>query len=265
MTINTTPQVAPGAELSAIGAGKTVGLFVTCINDIMYPQTGQAVVTLLERLGCRVEFPREQTCCGQMFTNTGYFDEALGSVKTYVKAFEGYDYVIAPSGSCTASVREQHPMLARHAKDAGLIEAVDRTSQRVFDLPEFLVDVLGVTDVGAYFPHTVTYHNSCHGNRYLRLGSKPRQLLEAVRGLTLVDLPNEEECCGFGGTFSVKNSDVSAAMASDKARHVRETGAEYVVAGDNSCLLNIAGVLSRQNSGVKAIHLAEILANTEGE
>ena len=244
-------------------AGPTVALFATCVNDTMFPGTPDAVRRLLERLGCTVVFPRQQTCCGQMFTNTGYFDEALGSVKTYLKAFEGYDYVIAPSGSCTASVREQHPMLARRTGDPGFIREVDEVSSHVYDLPEFLVDVLGVTDVGAYFPHLVTYHSSCHGNRYLRLGDKPKQLLRAVRGLTLVDLPNEEECCGFGGTFSVKNSDVSAAMANDKARHVRETGAEYVVAGDNSCLLNIAGVLARQNAGVQAIHLAEILANTE--
>ncbi|GAA1398372.1 (Fe-S)-binding protein [Luteococcus peritonei] len=245
------------------GQGKTVALFITCINDVMFPDTGRATVKLLERLGCRVEFPREQTCCGQITTNTGYFDESVGMVRAYNRAFGDYDYVVSPSGSCTAAVRHQHTMLARHAGDKGLERQAEHTSQTVFDIPEFLVDVLGVTDVGAYFPHTVTYHPSCHGKRLLGLGDKPYELLRQVRGMTLVDLPDADQCCGFGGTFSIKNSDVSAAMAADKARHVRETGAEFVVAGDNSCLLNIGGVLSRQNSGVRPIHLAEILANTE--
>ncbi len=249
--------------ISKPGAGMTVGLFITCINDVMFPQTGQAVVKILERLGCKIEFPREQTCCGQMTTNSGYFDESIPSVKQYVKAFSGYDYVVAPSGSCTGAVREQHPMLARHAGDAGLIRDVDQVSSKIFDLTEFLIDVLGVEDLGAYFPHRVTYHPSCHGKRMLKLGDKPARLLSHVRGMTMVPLPAEEQCCGFGGTFCIKNSDMSAAMANDKARHVRETEAEYVVAGDNSCLLNIGGVLARQNSGVKAIHLAEILASTE--
>ena len=245
------------------GKGKKVALFITCINDVMFPGTGQATVKLLERLGCTVEFPREQTCCAQITTNTGYFDESIPQVRQYVKAFGDYDYVVSPSGSCTAAVREQHPMLAKHSKDAGLQREVDRVSQQVYDITEFLVDVLGVTDVGAYFPHAVTYHSSCHGNRLLRLADRPLELLRNVRGMTLLELPNAEECCGFGGTFSIKNADVSAAMAADKARHVRETGAEFVVAGDNSCLMNIGGVLSRQNSGVKPIHLVEILANTE--
>lgn len=261
MTTTTTPQAS--RPVGRPGEGLTVALFITCINDVMFPQTGKAVVSLLERLGCTVEFPREQTCCAQITTNTGYFDESVPTVRQYVKAFGDYDYIVSPSGSCTAAVRDQHPMLAKHSGDAGLAREVEHTSKRTFDVPEFLVDVLGVTDVGAYFPHTVTYHPSCHGRRFLRLGDKPYELLRNVRGMTLVDLPNDDQCCGFGGTFSVKNSDTSAAMAADKARHVRETGAEYVVAGDNSCLLNIGGVLSRQNSGVKAIHLAEILASTE--
>ena len=180
-----------------------------------------------------------------------------------MRAFGDYDYVVAPSGSCVAAVRDQHPMLAEHAGDSGLLKEVEHTSQTTYDLPEFLVDILGVTDVGAYFPHRVTYHPSCHGKRLLKLGDRPYQLLKNVRGMTLVDLPMAEQCCGFGGTFCIKNPDMSAAMASDKARHVRETEAEYVVAGDNSCLMNIGGVLSRQNSGVKPIHIAEILANTE--
>ncbi len=255
------PLVSPTSP--GLASRPTVALFITCINDVMFPQTGRAMTKLLERLGCQVEFPRQQTCCSQIMTNTGYFDEAIPSVKAYLRAFEGYDYVVAPSGSCVASVRHQHPMLAKNAGDDALYEEVSETSKHIYDLPEFLVDVLGVTDVGAYFPHKVTYHPSCHGLRLIRLGDRPMQLLKAVRGITLVDLPAAEQCCGFGGTFSIKNSEVSAAMAADKARHVRETDAEYVTAGDNSCLLNIGGVLARQWSGVKAIHLAEILANTE--
>lgn len=262
MTTTASPHSGTGVS-SRPGAGMTVALFITCINDVMFPQTGKAVVTLLERLGCRVEFPREQTCCAQITTNTGYFDESIPTVRQYVKAFSGYDYVVAPSGSCTAAVRDQHPMLAEHIGDKGLQREVAETSKRVYDLPEFLVDILGVTDVGAYFPHRVTYHPSCHGSRLLRLGDRPYELLSHVRGMTLVDLPHAEQCCGFGGTFCVKNPDMSAAMANDKARHVRSTDAEYVIADDNSCLMNIGGVLSRQNSGVKAIHLAEILASTE--
>lgn len=263
MTTTTAASSSTAKSPGRPGAGMTVALFITCINDVMFPQTGQAVVSILERLGCQVEFPRAQTCCGQMTTNSGYFDESIPSVRQYVKAFSGYDYVVAPSGSCTGAVREQHPMLARQTGDTGLIREVEATSRRLFDLPEFLVDVLGVEDIGAYFPHRVTYHPSCHGRRFIKLGDKPYRLLSHVKGMTLVPLPAEEQCCGFGGTFCIKNSDMSAAMANDKARHVRETEAEYVVAGDNSCLMNIGGILSRQNSGVKAIHLAEILAHTE--
>ena len=244
--------------------GPTVALFATCINDVMFPGTPKAVVTLLERLGCRVEFPLEQTCCGQMFTNTGYFDAAVPDVRNYVKAFSGYDYIVGPSGSCVGAVRHQHPMLAEHARDTKLGEAVEEVVAKTYDLSEFLVDVLGVTDVGAYFPHRVTYHPTCHSVRVAKVGDRPYRLLQAVKGIDLVDLPAADQCCGFGGTFSVKNPDVSVAMASDKARHVMETGAEYLVTGDNACLMNIGGILHRQNSGVRTIHRAEILARTEG-
>lgn len=244
--------------------GPTVALFATCINDVMFPGTPKAVVQVLERLGCTVEFPLEQTCCGQMFTNTGYFDAAVPNVRNYVKAFSGYDYIVGPSGSCVGAVRHQHPMLAEHARDAKLGEAVEEVVARTYDLSEFLIDVLGVTDVGAYFPHRVTYHPTCHSVRVAKVGDRPYRLLQAVKGIDLVELPAAEQCCGFGGTFSVKNPDVSVAMAADKARHVMETGAEYLVTGDNACLMNIGGILHRQNSGVRTIHLAEILASSEG-
>ena len=244
--------------------GITVALFATCINDVMFPGTPRAVVSVLERLGCRVEFPLDQTCCGQMFTNTGYFDAALPDVRNYVKAFSRYDYIVGPSGSCIGAVRHQHPMLADYAKDAKLAEAVDEVVAKTYDFTELLVDVLGVTDVGAYFPHRVTYHPTCHSVRVAKVADRPYQLLSKVKGIDLVPLEAADQCCGFGGTFSVKNPDVSVAMGADKARHVLDTGAEYLVAGDNACLMHIGGLLHRENSGVKTIHLAEVLARTEG-
>jgi L-lactate dehydrogenase complex protein LldE len=239
-----------------------VALFATCFNDTMWPETPKATVRLLERLGCRVEFPTEQTCCGQMLTNTGYARDAVPLVRRFVDVFGEYDAVVAPSGSCVGSVRDQHPMIAQLAGDDGLASEVERLGPKVYELSEFLVDVLGVTDVGAYFPHRVTYHPTCHSLRLLRVGDRPLRLLRAVRGIDLVELPGAEECCGFGGTFAVKNADVSVAMGADKARHVVETGAEVVVAGDNSCLAHIGGILGRQRTGVRSMHLAEILAST---
>jgi L-lactate dehydrogenase complex protein LldE len=171
--------------------------------------------------------------------------------------------VVAPSGSCVGSVRLQHRTLAESAGDDRLVERVDELAPRVLELSELLVDYLGVTDVGAYFPHRVTYHPTCHSLRMLHVGDRPLTLLRNVRGIDLVELPAAEECCGFGGTFAVKNPDVSVAMGSDKTRHVRETGAEVLVAGDNSCLAHIGGLLSRERAGVRVMHLAEILASTE--
>ncbi|MDR0848920.1 MAG: (Fe-S)-binding protein [Propionibacteriaceae bacterium] len=245
--------------------GLRVALFATCINDLMFPSTPKAVVILLERLGCVVEFPMEQTCCGQMFTNTGYFNDGLDCVKTYVKAFEPYEYIVGPSGSCVGAIRHQSVMLAEKAGNAKLATKAAKCVEHSYDLTEFLVDVLGLTDVGAFFPHKVTYHPTCHSVRIAKVGDRPYQLLRGVRGLELVDLPDSDTCCGFGGTFSIKNPEVSAAMAADKARNVVSTGAEYVVTGDNACLMNIGGVLHRNNTGVKPIHLAEILAHQEGD
>ena len=242
-----------------------VALMVTCVNDAMFPETGKSVVRLLRRLGVDVEFPDAQTCCAQPMVNTGYLDEAVPVVRTFVDAFAGYDAIVTPSGSCAGSARHQHSIVAGRSGDRALGEAVARTSPKVHELSEFLIDVLGVTDVGAYFPHTVTYHPTCHSLRMLGVGDRPTRLLRAVRGLTLLELPAADECCGFGGTFAVKNADTSIAMGVDKARHVRETGAEVMVAGDNSCLMHVGGVLSRQRSGVRVMHLAEILAATEDQ
>jgi Fe-S oxidoreductase len=242
-----------------------VALQITCVNDAMFPETGKATVRLLRRLGVDVDFPIGQTCCGQPMVNTGYLDEAVPAVRRYVEAFAAYDAVVTPSGSCAASVRHQHALVAARSGDQALVGAVAESSPRAYELSEFLVDVLDVTDVGAYFPHRVTYHPTCHSLRVLGVGDRPRRLLEAVRGITLVDLPAAEECCGFGGTFAIKNADTSVAMGADKARHVRETGAEVLVAGDNSCLMHVGGLLSRQRTGVRVMHLAEVLAMTDGE
>lgn len=240
-----------------------VALFATCLGDTVFPDAPKATIQVLERLGCRVEFPMAQTCCGQMHTNTGYRQQARSSVRTFVEAFDGYDAVVAPSGSCVGSVRHQHETVA--AGDPGLTRSVQRIAPRVHELSEFLVDVLGIADVGARFPHRVTYHPTCHSSRMLRVGDKPLRLLRGVRGLELVELPEADQCCGFGGTFALKNPDVSVAMGADKARHVGETGAQVLCAGDSSCLMHIGGLLSRQRSGVRVLHLAEILAATEGE
>ena len=244
-----------------------VALFITCVNDALFPGTGQAVVTLLERLGVEVDFPLGQTCCGQVQYNTGYRHETEPLVHRMAEVFAGYDHVVAPSGSCAAMVRDNYPRIGAKAAAEGrgtaLADAAADLVPRVYELTEFLVDVLKVTDVGAYFPHTVTYHPTCHGLRMLGLGDRPLRLLRAVRGLELVELPGAEECCGFGGTFSVKNPDVSAAMGADKVRNAVATGAQVLCAADNSCLMHIGGTLSRQGSGVRVMHLAEILAATE--
>ena len=235
-----------------------IALFITCVNDLMFARTGQAVVRILERLGHTVEFPMAQTCCGQMHANSGYRAEAMPLVRHYVDTFGGYEAVVAPSGSCAAMVRDAYPRLAEG--DPGLSAADAQVAPGAYELSELLVDVLGVTDTGARFPHRVTYHPTCHGLRMLRLGDRPLTLLRQVRDIDLVELPGADECCGFGGTFAVKNAGVSGAMLADKCAAVCDTGAEYVAAVDNSCLMHIGGGLSRRDSRVHAIHYAEILA-----
>jgi L-lactate dehydrogenase complex protein LldE len=240
-----------------------VALFITCFNDTLFPETGRATVRLIERLGHEVEFPVEQTCCGQMHFNTGYQREAIPLVRRFVEVFSPYEAVVAPSGSCVGMVRELYPMAAELAGDRWLAEKVEALAPRVFELSEFLVKRLGVTDVGAYYPHRVTYHPTCHSLRMLEVGEAPLELLRAVRGIDLVEPGEAKECCGFGGTFAVKNADTSAAMLADKIRHVLDTEAEICTAGDNSCLMHIGGGLKRQRAGVETLHLAQILASTE--
>jgi L-lactate dehydrogenase complex protein LldE len=242
-----------------------IALFVTCLADGLFPGVGRATVRLLERLGHEVVFPQAQTCCGQMHTNTGYLRDALPLVRRYVDVFENCEVVVVPSGSCTGSVRHQHAMVARRFGDEALARRAEAVAARTFELSELLVDVLGVDDVGAYYPHRVTYHPTCHSLRLLRVGDRPLRLLRNVAGIDLVELPDAEVCCGFGGTFAVKNGAVSTAMLADKMRSVLATGAEICTAGDSSCLMHIGGGLSRLNAGAATMHLAEILAATRDD
>jgi L-lactate dehydrogenase complex protein LldE len=242
-----------------------IALFVTCLADTLFPGVGQATVALLERLGHQVDFPLAQTCCGQMHVNTGYQRAALPLVRRYVEVFENCDVVVAPSGSCAGSVRHQHAMVARRFGDEKLAVRAEAVAARTYELSELLTDVLGLEDVGAYYPHRVTYHPTCHSLRLLRVGDKPLRLLRHVAGLDLVELPDAEVCCGFGGTFAVKNADTSTAMLADKMRSVLGTRAEVCTAGDSSCLMHIGGGLSRLRAGVRTVHLAEILASTRAD
>jgi len=244
--------------------GLRVSLFITCYNDTLFPETGKAVVRVLERLGHTVEFPAGQTCCGQMHYNTGYQKEALPLLERFVSQFKDAEAVVVPSSSCVAMMRDHYPKMAREIGDAKLIEAVEGLLPKVFEFSEFLTKRLGIEDVGANYPHKVTYHASCHGLRNLGLGDGPVRLLKAVKGIELVELQGLEQCCGFGGTFAVKNADVSGAMLADKMAAVLATGAEACTACDNSCLMHIQGALHRQKTGVKTVHLAEILAGDEG-
>jgi L-lactate dehydrogenase complex protein LldE len=242
-----------------------ISLFITCYNDTLFPETGQSVVRLLERLGHEIDFPLEQTCCGQMHFNTGYQAEAMPLMRRFVEIFKDAEVICIPSSSCVAMVRDNYPRMAASSGDSGLIKDVDDLLPRVYELSELLVNKLAVEDVGAYYPHRVTYHASCHSLRSLHLGDLPLRLLRKVRAIDLVELKDIDQCCGFGGTFAVKNSDVSAAMLTDKLRCVENTRAEVCTAVDNSCLMHILGGLHRERAGVRTVHLAEILASTEDD
>lgn len=238
-----------------------VGLLVTCLVDAMRPEIGFATLKLLEQAGCRVTVPETQTCCGQPALNSGACGEAQALARRAVAAFEGFDYVVAPSGSCLGTVKAHYPDLL--ADDPAWKARAEAVAAKSFEILAFLADVRGWQPQGVRFPAKATYHHTCAGLRELGIYAQPLRLLEQVEGLEMLPLEAETACCGFGGTFAVKNADTSVAMGADKARHVRETGAEVLVAGDNSCLMHIGGLLSRQRTGVRVMHLAEILASTE--
>jgi L-lactate dehydrogenase complex protein LldE len=230
-----------------------VALFVTCLADTLFPDVGKATVTVLERLGVEVVFPAEQTCCGQMHANSGYPADAAALARRFVNVFEGFDAIVTPSGSCAAQVREHF---------GGLLDGDDRgVPARTWELSQFLTGVLGVEDVGSGFEGKVAYHPTCHSLRLLRIGDAPLRLLGSISGVELVELPDAEECCGFGGTFAVKNAAVSTAMLDEKIAAITASGAEAICACDSSCLMHIGGGLRRRGLPVRPVHLAEILAS----
>ena len=245
-----------------------IALFATCIVDAMYPRVALATVRVLERLGHEVVFPPGQGCCSQMHVNSGYFDDALPVVRNHVQAFSAVDYdvAVAPSGSCVASLGHQQPMIARAGGDEALAQEAAAVAATTYELSQLLTDVLGVHDaaaqLGSWFPHRVTYHPSCHGMRLLRLGDRQKDLVASVGDIDFVELPDAEECCGFGGTFSFKNPDVSAAMAEEKIDNIVSTGAELCTGGDASCLMHLGGAMARRGTGAGTVHFAEILAST---
>ncbi|WP_042160129.1 (Fe-S)-binding protein [Paenibacillus gorillae] len=233
-----------------------VSLFITCLSDAIYPRVGEAMVRLLARYGVQLDFPTVQTCCGQPAFNSGYWKEARATAATILDAFEDSDFVISPSGSCTGMIHH-YPKLFEN--DPVMLERARRLQSKSYEFTQFLVQVLGVKDVGAVFPHKVTYHPSCHGSRLLGVKEEPLELMRNVQGLELVPLPFAEDCCGFGGTFAVKMADISGAMVTEKVDHVLETEAEVLVGLDMACMMNIAGNLRFRNEPVKVMHLAELL------
>jgi L-lactate dehydrogenase complex protein LldE len=240
-----------------------VALLVTCLVDLFRPSVGFAAVKLLEQAGCTVAVPRAQTCCGQPAYNSGDRADAKAIARQVIAAFAGYDYVVAPSGSCAGMVRAHYPEL--FADEPATLAAVQELAARTHELVSFLVDVRGMDSVAARWPRTATYHDGCSGLRELGVKEQPRRLLASVDGLTLTELPGAEVCCGFGGTFCIKYPEISDKMVTDKAADIAATGAEAVLAGDLGCLLNIAGKLSRRGSPIEVRHVAEVLADMAGD
>ena len=240
-----------------------VGLFVTCLVDLFRPNVGFSAVELLERAGCIVEVPRAQTCCGQPAYNSGDFATTQRIAKQVIEAFEGYDYVVGPSGSCMGTLREHYPNL--FPIDARMENRARALAERSYELISFLTDVMGVQEVAAHYSGNATYHDSCSGLRELGVKHQPRQLLASVSGLELREMADVEICCGFGGTFCVKFPEISARMATDKVENVKATGADTLLAGDMGCLMNMAGRLSRLGSDIKVYHVAEVLAGRTDE
>lgn len=241
---------------TAAGTDIKVSMFATCIGDAVYPRIAEAMARLLARVGVRLEFPQGQTCCGQPAFNSGYWDEARRSAATLLEAFADSDFVVGPSGSCIGMIHH-YPKLFEH--DPVRLAMAEELKAKSYEFTQFLVQVLGVTDLGAAFPHKVTYHPSCHGSRLLGIKEEPMALLQNVKGLELVPLPFAEDCCGFGGTFAVKMADISGAMVTEKADHVLETSAEVLTGLDMACLMNIAGHLRYRRQPVRVMHLAELL------
>ncbi len=244
-------------------SGNTVSLFIQCLVDTMFPEAGTAMVTVFDRLGIPLAYPGGQTCCGQPAYNSGYRREAAAAARHFIEIFEDAETIVCPSGTCVHMVRHHYPEL--FADDPTMAERARAIGARTFEFTEYLVDVLGITDVRAEFPGTVTYHDSCHLSRGLGISRQPRLLLGEVRGLELLEMADSDTCCGFGGTFSVNYPEISTAMVDDKIANILATGAEAVVGCDISCLMNILGRLSRRGEKVRVLHIAQVLAGAKGE
>jgi len=240
-----------------------VGLFATCLVDLMRPSVGFATARLLEQAGCRVEVPETQTCCGQPAYNAGDRTDAKDIAINVIQAFEAFDYIVAPSGSCAGMIRDHYPKLFE--EDPDMLARARELAARTYELLSFLCDVMKVTEFGAAFPGRVTYHDSCSGLREMGVDDQPRTLMENVAGLELVEADGKGTCCGFGGLFSVKYPDISGKIVDDRSDAIIDSGAETLLGGDLGCLMNIAGRLQRRNAGVETRHLAEVLAGMTGE
>jgi len=238
-------------------------LFIQCIVDGMYPEVGEAMVRLFQRLGITMDYPENQTCCGQPSFNSGYRKEAAKAAKHYIETFENAGTIVCPSGSCVSMIRNHYPELFED--EPGWRERAERVGKRTFELTEYLVDVLGFKNTGAYFNGKVTYHDSCHLNRYLGVSSQPRELIRRVAGLTFVEMEASDKCCGFGGAFSTKYPDISTALVKEKVQNIVDSGADAVVGCDMGCLMNIQGYLNRHNYPVRVMHIAQLLAGVKGD
>ena len=238
---------------------KIVTLFIQCLVDGIYPEVGEAVVSIFRKLGIGLRCPSRQTCCGQPAFNSGYHGEARVAAKRFIDIFESADAIVCPSGSCVTMVRHHYPQLFKD--DAAWLQRAQQVAAKTFELTEYLVDILGVDDLGAHFDGVVTYHDSCHLLRNLRIKAQPRKLLSKVSGLDFVEMNDSDRCCGFGGSFSFKYADISAAMAQDKVNNIVASGAGTVVGCDMGCLMNIQGLVSRKGADIRVMHIAQLLAS----
>src|SRR5215510_8849362 len=233
-----------------------VSLFIPCLTDQFFPQVGINLYKVLRKAGAEVDYPDEQTCCGQPAFNSGYHTEAVELAQRFLQIFRNAQYIVAPSGSCTSMVKMFY---AEILDDPGTHQLLHEITAKTYEFSDFLVNVMGISDLGVHFPHRVTYHDACHLLRELKVKEAPRNLMRHVRGLELIEMEESENCCGFGGSFSVKYPEISTAMAEDKAAAIGRSGAEYVVANDSSCLMQIGGYLSRNSLTTKPLHLADLL------
>ena len=235
-----------------------VSLFIPCLVDALFPEVGEAMVRVFNRIGVLLTYTEDQTCCGQPAFNSGYQREAARAARRFIDLFEAADAIVCPSGSCVAMVRHHYPQL--FPNDPVMLDRALAVGRKTFEFSEYLVERLGMTDLGAAFPGIATYHDSCHLARTLGIREQPRQLLRHVRGLSLVEMANSDTCCGFGGAFSINYPDISLALVDDKIDNILKSGADTVVGCDAGCLMNIRGRITRRNENIRVLHLAQVLS-----